>query len=66
MVQESEAGSQKTGKVASCQSWDNTSRKSGFQAIQSKEQEKKADNKNKNPWGPIFKDKKNFANLHNC
>lgn len=41
-------------------------RKSGFQAIQNKEQAKKSDDKNKNPWGPIFKDKKNFANLHNC
>ena len=64
MVQENETS--QSGKV-SCQKWDNTSRKTGFQAIQIKEQEKKMEEKKRqNPWGPIFKDRKNFNSLHHC
>ncbi|KAK4883103.1 hypothetical protein RN001_006422 [Aquatica leii] len=64
MVQEHES-SQQSGKL-NCQAWDNTSRKTGFQAIQSKGQEKKVEEKKQNPWGPVFKDRKNFNSLHHC
>ncbi|GLV41760.1 hypothetical protein CBL_12049 [Carabus blaptoides fortunei] len=55
-----------------CGDWDNASRKSGFQALQKKEQEKKEaqvkqQQTNKyGAWGPTFKNKEHFASLHHC
>ncbi|PSN38344.1 hypothetical protein C0J52_12693 [Blattella germanica] len=58
-----------SSSVLDCASRASSSRKAGFEAIQKKTEEKKMEDQKKSQygsWGPVYKNKQNFINMHIC
>lgn len=72
MVQGSEKSTSANAFLNNKQSaccWDNSNKKSGFEAMQQqrkKDMEKEEERKKYGAWGSTFKSKDNFASMHHC